>query len=334
MVDSVPELKAEKESKPKGSFSASGHSFPTQTMIVKLLIYTRKTTLFLAASAILLLARNNNVVAAFSSPAISIKSQPAATSPSETTPVTFTYTHLEVNGMIWQVPEADVSLVIDPIASELNFGIPWGYRANKKILDERATLDAIVKANPTHCLLSQGLDDHTHLPTLAKLVTKLPNLKFLVAPSASEKVASLGIDSSRITVLEPGRSFSLAKDVTIQATQGALVGPPWQARENGWLLNISNDRSIYMEPHADVTDYALRGLRADVCILPVKEQSLGPSQLPNEGRFKLVYGGSRALEIAQILQASVVIPLGNGDLNTEGPLAGLVQATGGVDEFV
>jgi len=232
--------------------------------------------------------------------------------------------------MLWQVPEAQVSLVIDPIASQLDFGVPWGYRANKKVLDEKETFNAIAQAEPTHCLLSQGLDDHTHLPTLVKLVEKLPELQFIVAPSARDKVATV-VDSSRISVLRPGKSLSLAPSVRLAATEGALVGPPWQDRENGWLLEVQ-DRKIYMEPHADVTDEALRGLKADVIISPIKEQSL-PAQVPEAAQFKLVYGGARTLEIAQALEASVVIPLGNGEVRTEGPLAGLVRASGSMGEF-
>lgn len=250
----------------------------------------------------------------------------------------FQYTHLEVNGMLWSIPEADISLVIDPIASELNFGIPWGYRANKRFLDEQSTLDTIVRAQPTHCLLSQGLDDHTHLPTLKKLIRLLPDLQFVVAPSAYEKINSIltGETNARsVTVVAPGESVPLQnKKVILRATSGALVGPPWQARENGWHLRVIGGKlSIYTEPHADVTMDALRQVgQADIIISPVREQSL-PAQVPKPGQFTLVYGGQRTLEIAQTLQASVVIPLGNGELITTGPLAKLVTASGSVEDF-
>jgi len=283
--------------------------------------------------------RHTTTVSAFSTPSSNL-SQFSSTSSGigsgainnkESSTLTFQYTHLEVNGMLWQIPEANLSLVVDPIASELNFGIPWGYRANKVLLNEADTFDLIVEAAPTHCLLSQGLDDHTHLPTLAKLVEKMPNLKFIVAPSAKNKISKV-VGSSRITVMEPGQSLSLSSSVTLKATQGALVGPPWQARENGWLVNVNESKSIYMEPHADVTDQAIEGLRADIVISPVKQQSL-PAQVPQSAQFTLVYGGERTLQIAQALQASVIIPLGNGELKTEGPLANLVEATGSFEEF-
>ena len=51
------------------------------------------------------------------------------------------------------------------------------------------------------------------------------------------------------------------------------------------------------------------------------------------GQFTLVHGGERALQIAEGLKAAHIIPLGNGVLNTEGPFAQLVQASGNVQEF-
>ena len=275
---------------------------------------------------------------AFSSPSVPSPLAVGSTDSAATEKSTFSfeYTHLEVNGMLWEVPDENLSIVVDPIASELNFGIPWGYRASKRVVGEQETFDKILKANPSHCLLSQGLDDHTHLATLTKLVDLLPDLKFIVAPSAYNKVNPIVDNKSRIQVLKPGQSISLqeGKRVNLQATEGALVGPPWQARENGWLLRVNNKHSVYMEPHGDVPNRVLRNIpAADIVILPVKEQSL-PAQVPKVGQFKLVYGGERALEIARSLKAKVVIPLANGELDTTGPLAELVQSSGSYDEFL
>ena len=62
--------------------------------------------------------------------------------------------------------------------------------AERGKMEEKETLEKIVQAKPSHCLLSQGLDDHTHIATLTKLIDLLPELKFIVAPSAYDKVAS------------------------------------------------------------------------------------------------------------------------------------------------
>ena len=254
---------------------------------------------------------------------------------------TFVYTHLEGNGQLWQASNGNnkVSVVIDPLASQLDFGVPWGYRANKKSLSEQATIHMICNANPSHCLLTMGLDDHTHLPTIEKLMERMPKLQYVVAPSCEKKLLDAGVDRKLITVLKHGQSCELENCGRVTATEGALVGPPWQTRENGFLLALNGNNSededalsIYYEPHADVVLDNIKQLRADVMVSPVTKQSL-PAQVPKEGQFTLVYGGDRTLEIAETLGAKIVVPLGNGELDIEGPLAKLVEASGGVDEF-
>ena len=73
-----------------------------------------------------------------------------------TTKGSFAYTHLEGNGQLWEAKfgNTQVSLVVDPLASQLDFGIPWGYRANKVALSESQTIDLICNAKPTHCLFT------------------------------------------------------------------------------------------------------------------------------------------------------------------------------------
>ena len=185
-----------------------------------------------------------------------------------------------------------------------------------------------------------GLDDHTHLPTLQKLRERMPELQYIVAPSCEKKLLDFGLNSNKITVLDHNESCQLkSSNAIVKATEGALVGPPWQKRENGFLLQLNkegkdkeNGLSIYYEPHGDVVLNNINDLQADVMISPVTKQSL-PAQVPAEGQFTLVYGGDRTLEIAESLGAEVIVPLGNGALDIEGPLAGLVSASGNVDDF-
>jgi len=114
---------------------------------------------------------------------------------------TFSYTHLEGNGQLWQAKSGNsqVSLVVDPLASQLDFGIPWGYRANKVALSESQTIDLICNAKPTHCLLTMGLDDHCHPPTITKMMNKLPDLEYIVAPSAEKKLERVKWRASQST---------------------------------------------------------------------------------------------------------------------------------------
>lgn len=189
-------------------------------------------------------------------------------------PFGFMYTHLEGNGQLWQITDhhpasvdyddddptkkndgydnargrsasSSLSVVVDPLASQLDFGIPWGYRANKKIMSEDETIDAICDADPRYCLLTMGLDDHTHLPTLRRLRDRMPDMKYVIAPSCVGKLTEMGIRPECMTVLDHGKSFDLLSNddrgdggvgAIVTATRGALVGPPWQRRENGYLL--------------------------------------------------------------------------------------------------
>jgi L-ascorbate metabolism protein UlaG (beta-lactamase superfamily) len=279
----------------------------------------------------------------FTANAFSLSSQPISTEYSNKASPCFVYTHLECNGQLWRFTSRDTSLsvVVDPLASQLDFGIPLGYRANKKILSEQATIDLIRKADPSHCLLTMGLDDHTHSPTIRRLRETNPNMRYVVAPSAERKLLDSGVDASMISVLRHGQSYDFMQGASVTATPGALVGPPWQMRENGFLLQFygngiqDNDNlSIYYEPHNDVVlgDIQKMKIQADIVVMPITKQSL-PAQFPAMTQFTLVYGAERALEIAETLRAKVIIPLGNGVLDTDGPLAQMIQASGDVHEF-
>ncbi|KAL3827480.1 hypothetical protein ACHAXA_003749 [Cyclostephanos tholiformis] len=269
-------------------------------------------------------------------------------------------------GMGGGTAASSLSIVVDPLAYQLDFGVPWGYRANKRVVSERDTLDAICDARPSHCLLTMGLDDHAHARTLSELCRRLPGLKFVVAPSCVDKLSTItndddggggggglprdDVDPDRVTVLEHDRTHDISSDdgdgdvdvvATITATRGALVGPPWQRRENGYLMELSSRDDddddgrrlgIYYEPHGDAVLDDVRMLRANIVISPVIEQSL-PAQLPPWARYTLVHGGERTLRIAEALRADVILPLGNGELDIEGPLSGLVASSGSVDEF-
>mmetsp|Transcript_33021 Transcript_33021/g.104493 ORF Transcript_33021/g.104493 Transcript_33021/m.104493 type:complete len:311 (-) Transcript_33021:1013-1945(-) len=236
----------------------------------------------------------------------------------------FGFTHLEVNAMIWKTN--GLSVLVDPIAGQLDFGIPLVYKANQVVLDEDACMAMIQESKPDVVLLTQGLDDHTHLPTMEKVLKLFPEVKVIAAPSAAGKVSSLGLAPGQLTVLSPGEDTEFVggscSKLRVRATEGALVGPPWQARENGYLVETEQGPSVYYEPHADVEPAELKaaGLKADVVISPTTAQ-----KLPG---FTLVYGGDRTLDIAEALGAQVVVPLRNGELKAEGPLAGLIEAEG------
>lgn len=254
------------------------------------------------------------------------KLAPSLPSPSSTF-AEFEYTHLEINSMIWRCD--GVTLLVDPVAGQLDFGIPQFYRANQKVLNREASLALMVRHKPDAILLTQGLDDHTSPSTIQALLGSFPHLRVICAPSAAARLEGV-VPVRQLTLLHPGQKTivhtSSGSSVEVHATEGALVGPPWQARENAYLVSSRRGPSVYYEPHGDVDPQKLRrsGVRADVIITPVTEQ-----RLPG---LRLVHGPRRAVDLARALDAKVLVPLRNGELNTAGPLAEFISASGSIDE--
>ena len=59
------------------------------------------------------------------------------------------------------------------------------------------------------------------------------------------------------------------------ARTGALVGPPWAKRENGFLFSEAGGISLYYEPHCDYDESSLAGIASvDMVITPVVNQEL------------------------------------------------------------
>ena len=241
---------------------------------------------------------------------------------------------LESNTYIFKL--GDIKIFSDPVMSQLDFGIPIVYRGNKRFIDgpkelseEAATSDLV--------LISQGYDDHAHTPTLKKLAKLQPEMPYICSPSAVSILTSCGIRPNRITTIAHGQKLEFSKKgrktvVDIRATQGALLGPPWQTKENGYILspNVKSQikfPSLYYEPHCMFDENELRAYagKVDYVVTPVVAQKL-PA-------FTLVDGGARALELVNLLGAKYVIPMMNGELDQAGLLSLLVRKSGSVEEF-
>lgn len=235
----------------------------------------------------------------------------------------FKLTYLEGNSWLWEV--CGVKLLVDPIlVGTLDFGIPWLYDAAKKFLKNFQLSDL----PEVDCLvITQSLDDHCHLKTLKPLSAKFPNLRVVATPNAQPKLDPL---FSRVTYLEPGQSTEIegrnGSRVSVHATAGPVLGPPWQRPENGYLVSSSEGQlTLYYEPHCVYNEESLKNERADIVITPVIKQLL-----PN---FTLVSGQEDAVKLAKILHAKFLVPMRNGDLDSKGMLATLVQAEGTMESF-
>ncbi|BFG17001.1 hypothetical protein CerSpe_032740 [Prunus speciosa] len=254
----------------------------------------------------------------------------------------FKLTYLEGNSWLWDV--GGLKILVDPIlVGNLDFGIPWLYDAAKKFLKNFqyncsgidkpvligcATLVQLSDLPEVDCLLiTQSLDDHCHLKTLKPLSEKYLNLRVIATPNAQTLLDPL---FSNVTYMEPGQSSIIearsGSTVKVQATAGPVLGPPWQRPENGYLVSSPQGKfTLYYEPHCVYNKSSVEKERADIVITPVIKQLLP--------KFTLVSGQEDAVELAKLLHAKFIVPMTNGDLDSKGLLASLVQAEGTIESF-
>eukprot|EP00882_Tetradesmus_deserticola_P024576 GHRQ01026873.1.p1 GENE.GHRQ01026873.1~~GHRQ01026873.1.p1 ORF type:complete len:209 (+),score=72.77 GHRQ01026873.1:279-905(+) len=166
----------------------------------------------------------------------------------------------------------------------------------------------------------QWVDDHTHMPTLEAMPRHVP---IIAQPEAAERIKPLGFKS--LTTISPGQSMQLCGGkLQLRATAGALVGPPWSARQNGYVLRelgVDIPASLYYEPHCDFDVKSLAGVGpVDVVVSPVQSVLLAG--------YPLLKGDTDLLKLLQLLQPKTLVPLLNADLDQEGQLTTLMSVRG------
>jgi hypothetical protein len=78
------------------------------------------------------------------------------------------------------------------------------------------------------------VDDHTHIPTLERLPKHIP---IIAQSEAADRIRPLGFKS--LTTISHGQTMQLCNGkLQLTATAGALVGPPWSMRQNGYVLRV------------------------------------------------------------------------------------------------
>lgn len=215
----------------------------------------------------------------------------------------------------WLVELADRRLLIDPwLVSSLVFGnLPWlfkGDRPNPPAIPQN--IDAIV--------LSQGLEDHAHKPTLKILDRTIP---VIGSPNAARVVRELGYQN--VTELTPGETHILAEAIEIRAFPGAPIG---LQKENAFLItDLSSKAKIYYEPHGFPPEEIKNYAPVDVVINPVVNL-----ELPLAGA--IINGQQSAYQLAQWLRPQVMLPTAaGGDVDYQGVLISLLQAKGSLEEL-
>jgi L-ascorbate metabolism protein UlaG (beta-lactamase superfamily) len=165
-------------------------------------------------------------------------------------------------------------------------------------------------------LLSQGLPDHAHPPTLEQLPRTIP---VVGSPSAAKLVRELGFSS--VTALAPGQ-HTRVEELEIEATPGA----PVPQVENGYVLRHPGG-SLYIEPHGYLASASqLPSQILDAVITPVVD--LG---LPVAGAF--VRGSTVLPELVERFQpATVLASTAGGDISFEGLLSRVLWQKGSPQE--
>ena len=223
-------------------------------------------------------------------------------------------TYLDVNS--WLIEIEGKRILLDPwLVGTLVFGnLPWLFEEKKHNLPA-------IPENIDLILLSQGLEDHAHTPTLKELDHNIP---VVASPSATKVVQELGY--TNVTCLDHGESFTLANKVEIKAVPGSPIGPTLV--ENGYILSgLATQKALYYEPHGYHSPSLQEVAPIDVVITPIIS-----IKLPLLGA--VIKGQNSALEVCQRLKPQVILSTAGGDdVSFSGLLASLLRKQGSVQAF-
>jgi len=170
--------------------------------------------------------------------------------------MTFAAPSLGSNG--WLIKFKKTNLIIDPwLKGDLIF--PPGEWFFKGSLQEEIPIDKKIDI----ILLTQGLPDHCHVPTLEMFRKDTP----IICPkSAVETLEKIGFDS--IKMLKPNEKTNQF-NLSFEATAGA----PVPQIENGYIVKDDQDNGFYIEPHGYL-DENLNKQNLDAVITPTKNLEL------------------------------------------------------------
>ncbi|BAY08561.1 MBL fold metallo-hydrolase [Calothrix sp. NIES-2098] len=216
----------------------------------------------------------------------------------------------------WLIEIGGKRILVDPwLVGSLTFSnLDWLFKGTRN--QERP-----IPENIDLILLSQGLEDHAHPPTLERLDRQIP---VVASPSAAKVVQKLGYIS--VTTLTHGETFTFNYQVEIKATPGILSGP--NTVENGYLLKeLASGLTLYYDPHGTHHPQIKQAAPVDVVIAPLIDMSLplvGP----------IIKGTNKALDVAKWLQPQVMLPTAaGGDIIFDGLIMKLLTTVGSAEEF-
>lgn len=216
----------------------------------------------------------------------------------------------------WLLELGQKRILIDPwLVGPLVFGnVPWLFKGERRT--ERP-----IPQNIDLILLSQGLEDHAHPPTLKQLDRNIP---VVASPNAAKVVQGLGY--AQITALAHGGTYNLGDKIEIKAVPGSPIGPT--LLENGYLIKeLPTGIKIYYEPHGNHSPSLKQEAPVDVVIAPLIDLAL-----PLVG--SIIKGSQSALELAKWLQPQVMLSTAaGGDVVFEGLLMSVLRDRGNIEDF-
>lgn len=216
----------------------------------------------------------------------------------------------------WLIEMAGKQILLDPwLVGALVFGNQsWLFKGEKTISYSLPNKIDLI-------LLSQGLEDHAHRPTLQQLDRQIPAVG---SPNAAKVLQELGYN--QVTTLRHGEIFTLDNCVSIEAIPGSPIGP--QLQENGYLIkDLLSQEILYYEPHGYHSPEIQSRANVDVAITPILELTL-LKLLP------ILKGQESALQLCKWLHPQVILPTaGAANIKYEGVLASLIREVGSIERF-
>ncbi|ACB52624.1 unknown [Crocosphaera subtropica ATCC 51142] len=216
----------------------------------------------------------------------------------------------------WFLEISGKRILLDPwLVGPLVFGnLDWLFKGVKsKTYDVNKPIDLI--------LLSQGLDDHAHIPTLEELDHNIP---VVASPNATKVVKELGYTDIR--TLDHGDSYTLDETVHFKAFPGSLVGP--QLVENAYIINdLKEGQKLYYEPHGNHCSGLQEEAPVDIILTPV----VGISILH---LLPVLQGQQTTLKLCQTLKPKFILPTADAkETEYQGLLVSLLRQEGTIDKF-
>lgn len=216
----------------------------------------------------------------------------------------------------WLIEMAGLRILLDPwLVGSLVFNdFKWLFEGKKRT--NRSIPESI-----DLILLSQGLDDHAHRPTLQILDHNLP---VVASENASQVCQSLGYRN--IHSLKHNEIFIFQDKIQIEAVAGSPVGP--NLVENGYIIrDLNSDDSLYYEPHGFHSANLQRQKAVKTIITPltnIKIPFIGP----------VIKGQENAVEVCRWLKPQYILSTAaGGDLEFEGFLSKILKEDGSIDRF-